>query len=207
MPTNVFLELKEEKRQSILAAAIAEFAAYGYVNSSTNRIVRKSGISKGSLFKYFSGKEDLYFFVLDTVTAEFTESLENATDNLSPEIFQRVVECASLEFSWYIQHPEKAGLIIRAFSPDNTEIYQKTAERYEMKELDVYYRLLEDIDLTGFRWDKQKTADILKWFLKGFNEDFQGKVRTEDQPSEEIKKEYIESLTEYLEILKKGLLK
>lgn len=57
-------------------AGVSEFAEYGYENSSTNRIVKKAGISKGSLFKYFPTKEDFYFYVLDEITAELNSSLE-----------------------------------------------------------------------------------------------------------------------------------
>ena len=65
MPTPLFFELNVEKQQKIITAGISEFAGYGYENSSTNRIVKKAGISKGSLFKYFPAKEDFYFYVLE----------------------------------------------------------------------------------------------------------------------------------------------
>ncbi|MCC0673356.1 TetR/AcrR family transcriptional regulator [Clostridioides sp. ES-S-0145-01] len=186
---------------------ISEFATYGYTNSSTNRIVKSSGISKGSLFKYFSTKEELYFFILDAVTADFIESLEKKTIAISPELFQRIIEYSALEFSWYIQNPEKAKLLIGAFTRSDTEIYQKTIERYSIKEFDVYDNLVKDIDLSNFRWDKQKTIDILKWFLKGFNDSFLVSTQIDNYSFEHIQNEYVKSLTEYLEILKMGLLK
>lgn len=207
MPTKLFFELNDNKKQTIISTAITEFATYGYTNASTNTIVKKAGISKGSLFKYFVGKEDLYFFILDTVTAELIESLNKQTPTLSPDLFQRVIEYSALEFSWYAQNPEKSKLIIDAFKKSNTEIYRKTANRYELKDSDIYYKLLEDIDLNNFRWDKQKTIDILKWFLKGFNENFLGHVPNESYSFGHLLNEYVRNLTEYMEILKTGLLK
>ena len=44
-----FNGLKAEKRQSILNAALGEFADKGYALASTNGIVRRAGISKGAL--------------------------------------------------------------------------------------------------------------------------------------------------------------
>ncbi|MCC0636618.1 MULTISPECIES: TetR/AcrR family transcriptional regulator [unclassified Clostridioides] len=207
MPTKLFFELNEDKQRNIISVGISEFATYGYTNSSTNRIVKSSGISKGSLFKYFSTKEELYFFILDTVTADFIESLEKKTIAISPELFQRIIEYSALEFSWYIQNPEKAKLLIGAFTRSDTEIYQKTIERYSIKEFDVYDNLVKDIDLSNFRWDKQKTIDILKWFLKGFNDSFLVSTQIDNYSFEHIQNEYVKSLTEYLEILKMGLLK
>lgn len=207
MPTKLFFELNEDKQRNIISVGISEFATYGYTNSSTNRIVKSSGISKGSLFKYFSTKEELYFFILDIVTADFIESLEKKTIAISPELFQRIIEYSALEFSWYIQNPEKAKLLIGAFTRSDTEIYQKTIERYSIKEFDVYDNLVKDIDLSNFRWHKQKTIDILKWFLKGFNDSFLVSTQIDNYSFEHIQNEYVKSLTEYLEILKMGLLK
>lgn len=207
MPTKLFFQLKESKQKRIIDMGISEFAAYGFINSSTNRIVKGAGISKGSLFQYFPGKEDFYFFILDTVTTEFANSLGEKTDTLSPELFQRVIEYSALEFFWYIQNPQKAKLIISAFTKSDTEIYHKTIERYDMKGLDIYDRLIKDIDFGNFRGDRQKTVTILKWFLKGFNEDFLGSVQPDNASFEHLQHEYVSCLTEYMELLKIGLLK
>lgn len=210
MPTKLFFELSIDKKTRIVNAGISEFSEYGYENSSTNRIVKKSGISKGSLFKYFPTKEDLYFFVLDTVIAEFTVALEKEMETLSTEIFQRVIEYSALEFSWYIENPEKSRLIVTAFSNGDADIHKKTEERYGVRGTDIYYKLLENVDLSNLCWDRQKTIDILKWFLKGFNEDFLRHIQSGDSSSSSLvflQKEYVWKLTEYMEMLKNGLLK
>lgn len=207
MPTKLFFELSTDKQRRIIDVGVSEFSHYGYENSSTNRIVKKSGISKGSLFKYFPTKEDFYFFILDTVTIELTEALEKKATSLSTELFQRVIEYSALEFSWYINNPEKSKLVIQAFSKRDTDIYRKTIERYGIMESDIYYKLLENVDLSNFRWDRQKTIDILKWFLKGFNEDFLAHVQDDNSSFEYLHHKYVQSLTEHMEILKNGLLK
>lgn len=207
MPAKLFFELNEEKRNKIIDIGILEFATYGYENSSTNRIVTSCGISKGSLFKYFSTKEDFYFSILDIVTTDFIESLRNEMCDLSTELFARVIEYSALEFSWYIKNPEKAKFIIGAFTKKDTKIYHKTIKRYASKELTLYYDLAKDIELHNFRWDKQKTLNILKWFLNGFNENFLETVQTDSASFEQLQKEYEKSLTEHLELLKTGLLK
>lgn len=207
MPKKLFFELNYDKRTRIMDTAISEFSIYGYEKSSTNRIVKESGISKGSLFKYFSNKEDLYFYVLDSVTLELVESIEKNVHDLSLELFQRVIEYSALEFAWYIQNPEKSKLVVKAFTNSQTDIYQKTIRRYGLKERNIYYKLLEDVDFSNFRWDKKKIIDILKWFLKGFNEEFLCDISNKNCPFEYLHSEYISKLTEYMKILQKGLLK
>lgn len=207
MPKKIFFELNSDKRTRIIDTAISEFSIYGYEEGSTNRIVKESAISKGSLFQYFSSKEDLYFYVLDRVTSELVESIEKNVHNLSPELFQRVIDYSALEFAWYIQNPEKSKLVVKAFTNSQTDIYQKTIRRYGIKELNIYYKLLEDVDFSSFRWDKKKIIDIFKWFLKGFNEEFLSDISNKNCQFEYLHSEYRSKLTEYMKILQKGLLK
>ena len=198
--------LNTEKRQTIFTAGVCEFADCGYENSSTNRIVKKAGISKGSLFKYFPTKED--FYVLDEITAELISSLEEKVNTFSTDIFQRKIEYSVLEFSWYILHPQKAKMIVRAFTKSDTDIYRKTVLKYGNREQDIYYWLLQDIDTAQFRWDRQKTVAMIKWFLKGFNDDFLKKKQKQAYSDlEMIEKEYVKDLSEYIEMLKAGIVK
>ena len=208
MPTTLFFDLAPEKQQTIIVAGISEFAHYGYENSSTNRIVKKAGIGKGSLFKYFPTKEDFYFHVLDMVTAEMIASLQEGMGDLSPEPFQRILDYAALEFSWYMLDPDKAAMIIKAFTKSDTTIYQKTLANYGHRSQAIYYRSLQDADLAQFRWDKQKTLDLLNWFLKGFNERFLTMLQTKEYDDlAKTKTQYITNLSEYMDMLKKGLVK
>jgi AcrR family transcriptional regulator len=73
MPKQTFLNLPEEKRNTIVGAAIDEFAEYGLENASTNRIVANSGISKGSFYQYFEDKQDLFMYLLTMLENEKME--------------------------------------------------------------------------------------------------------------------------------------
>jgi AcrR family transcriptional regulator len=63
MPRPRFHKLPPEQQQEILRAALEEFAAHGFNGASLNRIIDAAGISKGSMYYYFDGKEDLYAYV------------------------------------------------------------------------------------------------------------------------------------------------
>lgn len=206
MPSKLFYELDMDKQKRILEAGISEFATCGYESCSTNKIVQKAGISKGSLFKYFQNKEELYFHILDCVTKELEEAIVEGAVNLPKELLERIVKCSELEFFWYIRNPIKCKLITAAFTENVEEIYQKVRMRYKYKEQDIYYSLMEDIDESTLRWDKQRTVAILKWFLKGFNDDFNEHIELSNGMNiENIKEEYVKKLTEHIMILKYGL--
>ena len=59
-----FAKLPPAQQQAILAAALEEFAAHGFHDASLNRVIDAAGISKGSMYYYFDGKEDLYAHVV-----------------------------------------------------------------------------------------------------------------------------------------------
>src|SRR3954452_3805797 len=71
---------KEERREDILDAAIAEFALKGLHGASTEEIARLAGISQPYVFRLFGTKKELY---IAGVARCFRQTLE---------IFQRVAE-------------------------------------------------------------------------------------------------------------------
>jgi AcrR family transcriptional regulator len=49
-----------ERRDEVVAAAMAEFAQTGYAGTSTDAIARRSGVSQPYLFQLFGTKKDLF---------------------------------------------------------------------------------------------------------------------------------------------------
>ncbi len=70
MPKPTFLNLPDEKRQVIEAAAIDAFAARGFEAASISRIVEQAGIAKGSFYQYFESKQDLFMHLVDLAASE-----------------------------------------------------------------------------------------------------------------------------------------
>ena len=60
MARSRFDNLDRDRQEAILQAAAEEFAARGYQAASINRIIERSGMSKGSVYYYFEDKADLF---------------------------------------------------------------------------------------------------------------------------------------------------
>ncbi|MBQ8967792.1 TetR/AcrR family transcriptional regulator [Ruminococcus sp.] len=198
MPKKVFLELEEAKRQRVINAALEEFALYDYENSSTNRIVKSCGISKGSLFKYFENKEDLYFYLIETVSAAMGEDMAKA-GRLPAGLLEKITAYSSAEISWYIDHPREGRFMI-AMSAERGGIYEKLCERYKDSRNKMYEALLEDTDMDGIKHGRDEVLTVIRWVLEGFKRDFSAEGDTAV-----LKEEYLGRLERYLEILKNGL--
>jgi AcrR family transcriptional regulator len=68
-----FAKLPEAQQQTILRVALDEFATHGFHDASLNRMIEAAGISKGSMYYYFDGKDDLYAFAARTELAGLFE--------------------------------------------------------------------------------------------------------------------------------------
>ena len=55
---------REWHRQFILERAANEFAERGYEGTTMDRIAEAAEVSKGTLYNYFSGKQEIFFSIL-----------------------------------------------------------------------------------------------------------------------------------------------
>ena len=88
MPSSTFFRLPQEKRERLLCAATEEFARTTFAEASINRIVQGARIPRGSFYQYFEGKEDLFFFLLESMKESYIHTLERALVEVNGDIFK-----------------------------------------------------------------------------------------------------------------------
>jgi len=76
---------REERREEILDAAMAVFAANGLHGSSTEDIARAAGISQPYVFRLFGTKKDLYLAVVNRCFRQTLELFQRAAEGLRGE--------------------------------------------------------------------------------------------------------------------------
>lgn len=86
-------KLDEEKRKNLLDAAMDEISVNGLEGASYNRIIERSGLSKGVVYYYFENKESLYLTVLHEVERRFLTAVGKMRIPESPGEFWPV--CAA----------------------------------------------------------------------------------------------------------------
>ena len=70
----------EERREQILEAALAEFAAHGLEGGSTEAIAKAVGISQPYVFRLFGTKKELYMAVVARCFRETLEAFQRAAE-------------------------------------------------------------------------------------------------------------------------------
>ena len=67
--------LDDAKRTRLMEAAIEEFAERGIESASYNKIIERSGLSKGTVYYYFDNKDSLLLTVLDEICERFRRAI------------------------------------------------------------------------------------------------------------------------------------
>lgn len=93
-----FYSLEPGKQERIINAAIDEFFRNGYEKASTNEIVNKANISKGSLFKYFKSKKELYLFMHEHVMT-IIDRIYDEMDWNETDLFRRLRLLGSIKLN------------------------------------------------------------------------------------------------------------
>ena len=77
---------KLRQRQEIMAAALDLFSERGYHNVSMHEIAAKAEFATGTLYKFFSNKEDLYKAMIQEQHEHFHAALTEAIESPGDEI-------------------------------------------------------------------------------------------------------------------------
>src|ERR1700722_19341538 len=76
-------------RAALIGAARQLFGEQGYVDTSTDEIVARAGVTKGALYHHFSGKEGLFRAVFEQVQHEVSD--QAVAEFLQPDSWQALV--------------------------------------------------------------------------------------------------------------------
>lgn len=144
-----FKNLPEEKQARVLSEATAEFADHGYHQASVNRIVKRLGIAKGSLFKYFGNKQGLFKYLFSHAVTEFKKPLKEIRDTRSGDLFERMEKSLIAGVRFIDEHPHIYRIYLKMLFQENfplrelflTEIHQ-ASDKY-------LRRLVEDAQDAG----------------------------------------------------------
>ncbi|GAD87336.1 TetR/AcrR family transcriptional regulator [Nocardia asteroides NBRC 15531] len=121
MPTGTWDRLVPERRAAVVAAAETEFAARGFSGASMNTICREAGVSKGSLFQYFTDKADMYVYLAEQSSERIRSSMEAVVLRLDwdADFFAALESLLDSWVRYFYDHPlERAMTAAANLEPD-----------------------------------------------------------------------------------------
>lgn len=153
----------EERKNEILDAADELFGLKGFDGTSTNDILEKVGIARGTLYHHFKSKEDIMDALIERYSARLLDAAQHAAADRSIPVVERMIRVvmalnlsggSSKEIMEHIHKPQNAlmhqkiqKVIIHGVPPILTDIIREGIEQgmfhtpypYECMEMIVIY--------------------------------------------------------------------
>lgn len=105
--------LKNGKRQRLIQAAIEEFNEYGLDNASYNRIIERSGLSKGTVYYYFDNKDALLGTVMEEIGNRVLEAVPDRELPEKREEYWGVLwDYRQKEFDFFASNPSLGHILL-----------------------------------------------------------------------------------------------
>jgi AcrR family transcriptional regulator len=99
------LALTEEKRTTILNAALQCFGKFGYEKASINDIAVAAHISKASVFQYFGSKKHLYIYLLEYCKKIIEGIFDKEALDSQTDLFDRIMTSSKIEMESFKTQP------------------------------------------------------------------------------------------------------
>ena len=191
-----FFDIKKEKQDRIINAALKAFALKGYRHASTDDIVRDAAVSKGILFHYFESKLGLYEFVYEYSVRFMLLELSQAVDSAQTDLFEVASQVELARMRAMKGYPYMQQFLNRTAAEDVSEALIAMEEKRGVLE-ESYEQIYAQIDYDMYGGEEmgRKILKMLDLTVKG--------LMTERFLDASFQPEMLyEEITEYIEAMK-----
>lgn len=192
-----FFDLKKEKQDRMINAALKVFARNGYGHASTDEIVKEAGISKGLLFHYFISKLGLYSFVYDYSVKYMKLELSTGVSKKEEDYFELLRQIKASEIQVMHNYPYMLYFLNQSRKENVNEALVATEEKRGVLP-EEYRQIMKRADVSRLKpgIDAERLSKIIAFSLDGLMEEQFGSGSFQpDLYGTEVKK--------YLEMLQK----
>ena len=122
-------ERQKKSKEKILQAAITEFSASGYDKVTMENICTRHGISKGMMYHYYSGKDELFLLCVQNMYQMMQQYLEeNMAELEKKDALHALKEFWMLRESFFGEHPPFKNIFENALLRTPPHLFEKIEE-------------------------------------------------------------------------------
>lgn len=164
-----FNNIREEKRIIIYKAAVSEFSKHSFEGSSLNQIIATAGISKGGMYKYIEGKDDLYSYIIEKIFRGVTTHQTDYFDSGISCYFQRIKSVLIDGIAYYTDHRNEFKMMMNALSDTTSSQYANVLSIRSACVAGFESTLLEGVDWHQYSMSKEEIIKIAQYIIGGYN--------------------------------------
>ena len=136
----------EERKNEILDVAEQLFAEKGFDNASTNDIIKKIGIARGTLYHHFTSKEEILDAIVDRMTQNGIARANAIVSDKNVSLQERLT---AVILALNISGEVEEEVFEQIHKPQNALLHQKMQERLLSGVVPVIARLIEEGNESG----------------------------------------------------------
>ena len=106
------VDRRAQREEQILEAAVQLFAEHGYSGTDTQLLADKLQVGKGTIYRYFRSKRELFLAAADRVMRLMRQSIDARIDGIE-EPFERIGVAIRAFLSFFYEHPEFVELLMQ----------------------------------------------------------------------------------------------
>ncbi|MEO0334396.1 MAG: TetR/AcrR family transcriptional regulator [Bacteroidota bacterium] len=206
-----FERLKPDKKQQFIEAAFEEFAQYSYQEASLNRLVKKLGIAKGSVYQYFDDKKALYFYLKEYVITKKREFMQSAMTTTPDNFWDWLEALFHQGLAFDAQYPVMNRFLYRYSQEKLIPEVTKDMVRYDQEAANFFSSIIKQQQEQG-RLKKNLDATVIARLIIQISKTLlETLVPTEDDSNplgpviQASEAEYTQALRQLIDILKSGM--
>lgn len=202
-----FKAIDKDKQERILDAAYKEFSEKGYKQASTNQIAKDAEIGKGTLFYYFTSKEELFLDLIEEAFKIADEQYLSKVNFDETDFFNRLRQTSELKWSVYQKYPFALNFMAQVFiNMDEYELPERLVSKRKKAEKTWGNILTKNIDFTKFRDDlpHEMSFNFIRWTIEGYRAELEQNFKLQglERLSDQALVPYYEEFYSYLDALK-----
>ncbi len=152
------------RKQEIIDASVKLFAGKGFNNTTLDDIAASSEFGKGTIYNYFSSKEEIYSEIVEDVSKNLKQII-NQADKAAESASDFVKTYTSSLFNYCLSNKEAFKLFVREIVPFTTDLFvlnrEKIVRRHNSHRNILIKRFSEGIKQKEFRGsDPDKTVSL-----------------------------------------------
>lgn len=103
---------RAQRQEQILETAVQLFAEHGYSDTDTQLLAEKLQVGKGTIYRYFPSKRELFLAAADRAMRLLRQSVDSSIENID-EPFERIAVAIRAYLTFFVEHPEYVELLMQ----------------------------------------------------------------------------------------------
>lgn len=144
MALKTFMNLSSERQKEIIDICIMEFALNDFESASITRILAKLKLARGSFYRYFENKTELYRYLFQQKIAVVERLKKEYLQNPERDFFEAWLDFGIALLKTEAEHPQYLAFLSRVTTEQRSEIFGESSQNSrEQQRMGIFGEMIQ----------------------------------------------------------------